>query len=79
VLVDPKKPSRTCPKCLVTMKTNRQTRDLFRCVNCGWTAPADYVGALNIRGGPAFSLPIVASPQRAYEAAAISLPSGGIS
>jgi IS605 OrfB family transposase len=78
VLVDPRNTSRTCPKCLLTTKKNRPTRDLFRCVNCGWTAPADYVGALNIRGGAAFSLPIVApSPEGAYEAAAISLPLGG--
>jgi IS605 OrfB family transposase len=77
-LVDPKNTSRTCQKCLLTDKKNRPTRDLFRCIRCGWTAPADYVGALNIRGEAAFSLPIVApSPEGAYEAAAISLPSGG--
>jgi IS605 OrfB family transposase len=78
MLVDPRNTSRTCPKCLLTTKKNRSTRDLFRCVGCGYEAPADYVGALNIRGEAAFSLPIVApSPERAYEAAAISLPSGG--
>jgi IS605 OrfB family transposase len=78
VLVDPRNTSRTCPKCLLTTKKNRPTRDLFRCTGCGYEAPADYVGALNIRGGAAFSLPIVApSPEGAYEAAAISLPLGG--
>jgi IS605 OrfB family transposase len=78
VLVDPKNTSRTCLKCLPTTKKNRPTRDLFRCVNCGWTAPADCVGALNIRGEAAFSLPIVTpSPEGAYEAVAVSLPLGG--
>jgi IS605 OrfB family transposase len=78
MLVDPRNTSRTCPKCLLTTKKNRPTRDLFRCMGCGYGAPADYVGALNIRGGAAFSLPIVApSPEGAYEATAISLPSGG--
>jgi transposase len=67
-----------CPKCLLTTKKNRLTRDLFRCIRCGYEAPADYVGALNVRGEAAFSLPIVAlSPEGAYEAAAISLPLGG--
>jgi IS605 OrfB family transposase len=78
MLVDPRNTSRTCPKCLTTTKRNRPTRDLFRCANCGWTAPADYVGALNIQREAAFSLPIVApSPEGAYEAAAIFLPLGG--
>jgi putative transposase len=78
VLVDPRNTSRTCQKCLLTDKKNRPTRDLFRCIRCGWTAPADYVGALNIRGEAAFSLPIVAlSPEGAHEAAAISLSLGG--
>ncbi|MDG6957051.1 MAG: transposase, partial [Nitrososphaerota archaeon] len=77
-LVDPRNTSRTCPKCLLTTKRNRPTRDLFRCTGCGYAAPADYVGALNIRSGAAFSLPIVArSPEGAHEAAAISMPSGG--
>ena len=78
VLVNPRNTSRTCPKCLLTAKENRPTRDLFRCVGCGYTAPADYVGALNVRSGAAFSLPIVAPSQEvAHEAAAISRPVGG--
>jgi IS605 OrfB family transposase len=75
MLVDPRNTSRACPKCLTTTKKNRPTRDLFRCVNCGCTAPADYVGALNIQREAAFSLPIVAPTT--LVAAAISLPSGG--
>jgi putative transposase len=75
--VDPRNTSRTCPKCLLTTKKNRQTRDLFRCIDCGWTAPTDYVGARNIQREAAFSLPIAApSPDGVYEAAAIFLPSG---
>jgi IS605 OrfB family transposase len=73
ILVNPKNTSRTCPKCLETAKKNRPTRDLFRCIRCGYLAPADYVGAQNIRSGAAFNLPIVAP----MLVAAISQPSGG--
>lgn len=70
-LVNPRNTSRTCPKCLWCEKANRKSRDLFECVRCGYTASADYVGALNIRREAAFSLPIVAKT-----GAAISEPSG---
>ena len=30
-------------------KRNRKTRDLFQCLQCGFTAMADYIGAINIR------------------------------
>ncbi|MDV3244305.1 MAG: RNA-guided endonuclease TnpB family protein [Nitrososphaerales archaeon] len=72
--VNPKNTSRTCPKCLNTCRKNRPTRDLFRCTSCGYKAPADYVGALNVRREAAFSLPIAAPMSEV--AAAISLPSG---
>jgi len=72
-LVNPRNTSRTCPKCLTTARENRPTRDLFRCVRCGYTAPADYVGAQNVRNGAAFNLPIVAP----MLVAAIPQPSGG--
>jgi putative transposase len=72
IIVNPRNTSRTCPKCLWCERANRKSRDLFQCRNCGWTAAADYVGALGIRREAAFNLPIAAPG-----AAAISLPSGG--
>jgi putative transposase len=60
IVVDPKNTSRECPLCHYTDKGNRPTRDVFRCLSCGYTAPADYVGALNIRARAAVSQPIVA-------------------
>jgi putative transposase len=60
VLVEPKDTSRECPICHYTDKRNRATRDVFRCLSCGYTAPADYVGALNIRARAVASQPIVA-------------------
>jgi putative transposase len=72
VFVNPRNTSRTCPKCLWCEKANRKSRDVFQCRSCGWTAPADYVGALGIQREAAFNLPIAAPG-----AAAISPPSGG--
>ena len=60
ILVDPRNTSRTCPRCQTTNKRNRPTRDLFKCIECGYAAPADFVGAQNVRNEAAFSLPIVA-------------------
>jgi len=60
IVVDPKNTSRECPLCHYTDKGNRPSRDVFRCLSCGYTAPADYVGALNIRARAAVSQPIVA-------------------
>jgi len=60
IVVDPRNTSRECPLCHYTDKGNRPTRDVFRCLSCGYTAPADYVGALNIRARAAVSQPIVA-------------------
>ncbi len=50
VKVDPKGTSRTCPRpgCGHVAKENRISRDRFRCVKCGFEAPADQVGAFNI-------------------------------
>jgi transposase len=51
--------------------------DLFRCIRCGCTAPADCVGAQNVRNGAAFTLPILAPMgQPIAQAAAISQPLG---
>ena len=47
-VVGPRNTSRTCPECGSVDKKNRKNRDTFSCVSCGYTAPADYVGARNI-------------------------------
>ncbi|MBE1606641.1 zinc ribbon domain-containing protein [Actinopolymorpha pittospori] len=41
-------------------RDNRPTQDTFRCVNCGYTANADHVGALNIAIRAGLVLPYVA-------------------
>jgi transposase len=46
---DPRNTSRTCPVCGLIDKRNRKTRDLFVCVGCGHTGPADHIAAINIR------------------------------
>jgi IS605 OrfB family transposase len=48
VYVDPAYTSQTCPCCGHISKKNRPNRDDFRCVECGYAAPADTVGAINI-------------------------------
>ena len=40
--------SRTCPRCGHVSKDNRKTQATFACVECGYTANADYVASLNI-------------------------------
>lgn len=40
--------SQTCPECGQRDLLNRQD-EAFRCVYCGFTADADYVGAVNVR------------------------------
>ena len=40
--------SRTCPACGHVSADNRQTQAKFACVDCGFEANADYVGAINI-------------------------------
>ena len=49
VLVNPAYSSRTCPACDHVSKANRPTRDCFACVECGFAAPADQVGAINVK------------------------------
>jgi IS605 OrfB family transposase len=48
VFVDPRNTSRTCPSCGNVSKANRPTRDEFRCIQCGYAGPADYIAAMNI-------------------------------
>ena len=47
--VPPRNTSRTCPVCGLISEENRQTQANFCCVHCGYSANADYVGAMNIK------------------------------
>jgi putative transposase len=49
VPVPPQNTSRKCPECHHTSAENRKTQAKFVCVQCGFSAPADWVGAINIR------------------------------
>jgi putative transposase len=49
IQVDPKNTSRTCTECSHVSADNRKTQALFLCTNCGYTANADYVAAVNIK------------------------------
>lgn len=49
VRVPPRNTSRTCPVCGLISEENRQTQAKFCCVHCGYSANADYVGAMNIK------------------------------
>jgi putative transposase len=60
VFVDPRNTSKTCPSCGNVSKANRPTRDEFRCTQCGYAGPADYIAAMNITFRAAVNLPIVA-------------------
>jgi putative transposase len=46
--VDPRNTSRTCPECGHMCGENRLTQDKFACTQCGHTANADHIGALNV-------------------------------
>jgi len=46
--VPPRNTSRTCPCCGYVSAKNRQTQAKFACVDCGFEANADLVGAINI-------------------------------
>ena len=47
--VDPRNTSRTCSACGHCEKANRKNRDEFCCKHCGYTSPADWNAAKNIR------------------------------
>jgi transposase len=49
VYVNPRYTSQTCSRCGHGDKRNRPTRDDFKCVQCGYVAPADHNAAENIR------------------------------
>ncbi|MDD3845818.1 MAG: transposase [Syntrophorhabdaceae bacterium] len=48
VLVDPRRTSRTCPRCGHATRSNRPTQADFRCVSCGYRGNADAVASINI-------------------------------
>ena len=49
VAVPPQNTSRKCPECQHTAAENRKRQAKFVCVECGFSANADYVGAVNIK------------------------------
>ena len=49
VAVAPQNTSRKCPDCGHVSAENRKSQAKFVCVECGFSAPADLVGAINIR------------------------------
>jgi putative transposase len=49
VSVPPQNTSRMCPECQHTSAENRKTQAKFVCVECGFSANADFVGAVNIK------------------------------
>jgi putative transposase len=62
VLVDPRDTSRTCSACGFCHKGNRPDQAHFRCLQCGFSASADYNAALNIATRAAVNRPIVLPP-----------------
>jgi putative transposase len=48
ILVDARNTSRTCPQCGHCAKENRRSQSEFLCVQCGFQAHADVVGATNV-------------------------------
>lgn len=49
VPVPPQNTSRKCPECQHVSAENRKSQAKFVCVECGFSANADFVGAVNIR------------------------------
>jgi putative transposase len=48
VLVNPRGTSHICPECGHNERANRPNRDIFRCVQCGFSGNADHIAAINI-------------------------------
>lgn len=51
--VDPRRTSRTCPRCGHATRSNRPSQSQFRCVNCSFQDNADSVASHNIAGAGA--------------------------
>ena len=59
IKIDPRNTSRTCSVCGFISKSNRKSQSIFSCCNCGYTAFADFNGAINIASkGNLIDLPI---------------------
>lgn len=63
-IVDPRNTSRTCLQCGHIAKENRRSQSEFRCVECGFQAHADVVGAKNISSRAAVNPPMVSAQPR---------------
>ena len=48
IQVNPAHTSQTCPKCRHVHEDNRVDRDHFKCVQCGFSDEADFVGSVNV-------------------------------
>jgi putative transposase len=48
IQVDPAYTSQECPQCGYTCRENRLTQSQFKCIVCGYTENADFVGSLNV-------------------------------
>jgi putative transposase len=48
IAVPPQYTSQKCPVCDFVHVDNRKSQAVFRCINCGYTANADHVAAINI-------------------------------
>ena len=62
-LVSPKHTSQECPQCHHIAKANRKSQAEFSCLKCRYAAPADSVGARNIRVKALVNVPMVAQPR----------------
>lgn len=60
VLVNPRGTSHICPECGHNERGNRPNRDVFRCVQCGFSGNADHIAAINIAARAAVNQPIIA-------------------
>ena len=82
-VVDPRNTSRTCPQCGCCDRRNRRTQAEFVCIQCGFAAPADHVGAVNIARRAAVYRPTVSGDDagngRAPAARPETPPSSGAS
>jgi putative transposase len=58
--VDPRNTSRTCSVCGHCAKENRKSQASFKCIQCGYAAPADWNAAINISRAEVMQ-PIVSS------------------
>jgi putative transposase len=76
VPVSPQNTSRKCPECQHTSAENRKTQTKFVCVECGFSAHADWVGAVNIKEAGLASL--ACSPSSHARNASCQEPTEGI-